>query len=934
MRGRHRNVLLIVGEVFLFGVLATISSNIAANNLPESWKSYYWLAWPLFGLCIIASIAVAIWQEYHKSEQSPDAHNLKDIEAIVTRISSNRQVGTGLSSASDENLAPPVGARTQSDQTRSTFLTISPYADIPLPPQPYIAHIYTLMQTDTVVGREQELNRLEHWIGQPDSPDAAKSVFVIRAMGGMGKSALAWQYFNEVVPKTGKALVGRMWWNFYVDPNFEHFIRRALLYASKLDQRYIDSLKRSECEDRLISIFQNEPYFLVLDGLERILNAYPAIDTESIQAISNIQNAGAQNELDSLLQLQNPLRQTTDPRAGLFLRALAQSRVTRVLISTRLYPAILQMDTGEALPSCVQIELQGLSDADALALWNKLGMTGDPFILSDMFRSFRNYPLLIKVLAGLVARDRAAAGDFNTWRQNNLPLDLIDMPLATVRQHVLAAAVQSLDLVAQEILYSIAAARTSLTYAILVGLLVGYDRACSTQQQLNAQLADLDDRGLLGWDKKNNRYDIHPIVQNHILSKMSPAEKKVIFQNLYIYFTALPKVKLSVAKDWSDLFIDIEIYGALIGLNLYDRAFQILRTRLAYVLLELICDNSRVIDLTKMLFPQANEEEYPLLTHVADQAYTFHLLARAYQFSEQPGRAVPLHQKALKLFTIAGRVTFIENTRVLLADALHATGELYESERLTHELASDPKTQDYSRAWLWIQFLLMSRGATRHLHRAPLRKLASRPWKRNQPSANNIALGMFRLKRYKQAFALATRAEEQFRVNGFPRDLIRAMRLKGAINVQTDHLDDAEPYLNQALSLSRKVNYAEVELPALIDLANLERKRGHYARAREYLGRVWTIAKYGPYPLIHADAWNVLARIEQDEGHFTMAIKAAQEAYRLSWCDGPIYLYKRGCEDAQAILRELHTQNTLPGMPQATYPVLDNSRMRAPNDLL
>jgi hypothetical protein len=50
------------------------------------------------------------------------------------------------------------------------------------------------------------------------------------AIGGMGKSALTWKWFNDVAPDMMKPLAGRMWWSFYEsNAQFEHFITRALV---------------------------------------------------------------------------------------------------------------------------------------------------------------------------------------------------------------------------------------------------------------------------------------------------------------------------------------------------------------------------------------------------------------------------------------------------------------------------------------------------------------------------------------------------------------------------------------------------------------------------------------------------------------------------------------------------------------------------------
>src|SRR5262249_30832404 len=98
------------------------------------------------------------------------------------------------------------------------------------------------------------------------------------------------------------------------------------------------------------------------------------------------------------------LRRCADPRAGRFLRRLAQVGASRVLISTRLYPAKLQTNTALPWPGCYPLFLTGLSDDDALTLWREFigsERSGSSEQLLPLFRAFGNYPLLLRALAGV-----------------------------------------------------------------------------------------------------------------------------------------------------------------------------------------------------------------------------------------------------------------------------------------------------------------------------------------------------------------------------------------------------------------------------------------------------------------------------------------------------------------------------------------------------
>ena len=142
---------------------------------------------------------------------------------------------------------------------------------------------------------------------------------------------------------------------------------------------------------------------------------------------------------------QHRLRKTADLRTGTFLRKLAIIRSSRILVSTRLYPADLQADTGNERFGCGAIFLHGLSDDDALNLWRAFGISGSREMLLPTFHTFENHPLLVQALAGEIAHDRRTPGDFDGWRKNHPDFNPFDLPIVQVKSHVLEFALSGLD---------------------------------------------------------------------------------------------------------------------------------------------------------------------------------------------------------------------------------------------------------------------------------------------------------------------------------------------------------------------------------------------------------------------------------------------------------------------------------------------------------
>src|SRR6266498_4152750 len=74
-------------------------------------------------------------------------------------------------------------------------------------------------------GRIAERAILTHWLKE----DSENHLFILRALGGFGKSALAWQWLTHDVDIKEYPKV--LWWSFYEgDASFEHFIEETLKY--------------------------------------------------------------------------------------------------------------------------------------------------------------------------------------------------------------------------------------------------------------------------------------------------------------------------------------------------------------------------------------------------------------------------------------------------------------------------------------------------------------------------------------------------------------------------------------------------------------------------------------------------------------------------------------------------------------------------------
>ena len=80
------------------------------------------------------------------------------------------------------------------------------------------------------------------------------------------------------------------------------------------------------------------------------------------------------------------------------------------------------------------------------------------------------------------------------------------------------------------------------TWETLRAVLVGEEeqKPCRDDRVLDTTLTELEDRGLVGWDKAANRYDLHPIVRSVVWQALDARARRDIYGALHRYFDAAP----------------------------------------------------------------------------------------------------------------------------------------------------------------------------------------------------------------------------------------------------------------------------------------------------------------------------------------------------------------------------------------------------------
>jgi hypothetical protein len=196
-------------------------------------------------------------------------------------------------------------------------------------------------------------------------------------------------------------------------------------------------------------------------------------DAQTVSYVDSEKNFLTTRRAQSFVAEHRP-RQTTDPRAEAFLQKLARvQKKSRILITSRLYPRALEIDTGHTDFGCYMYILDGLSNRDAFNLWRALRVEGSRAELVPIFRSVKGHPLVVQALASEVANYRKAPCDFAQWRADHPQFDPTSLPLVQSHTHILEFALNGLSTNVREVLNMLVGFSRAVSYVRLEALLVG-----------------------------------------------------------------------------------------------------------------------------------------------------------------------------------------------------------------------------------------------------------------------------------------------------------------------------------------------------------------------------------------------------------------------------------------------------------------------------
>ncbi len=806
------------------------------------------------------------------------------------------------------------------------------------------------------VGRQAELDALSDWANHSDPTN----LLLFEAIGGNGKSMLTWEWTRNHATTIRTDWAGRFWYSFYErGAIMQDFCQHALAYMTGRPLMEFEKQKTAQMKDELIAQLHARPWLLILDGLERVLVAYHRIDA------AEIPDEEANAPTDKILN-RNPCQAIRDEDNDL-LRALSACAPSKILVSSRLTPHVLLNQAGQPIPAVRRITLPGLRPPDAEKLLRACGISGDSAAIQGyLTQNCDNHPLVVGVLAGLINDYLPERGNFDAWSvaaDGGAALNLASLDLIQRRNHILRAALDVLKPNSRQLLSTLALLSEAVDYETLKAFnphlppkpeevevpqlpeenwdwefiadgekterLEHYEQAlvsrkayeqalkdwCESAEvqaapkKLAETVRDLEQRGLLQYDGRARRYDLHPVVRGVAAGGMKMEDKESYGQRVVDHFSSQPHSPYEQAKTMEDVANGLHVVRTLLKLGYYQRAADACRGDLSRALLFNLDAHVETLSLLRPLF-LAGWDELPKDVKGSDASFLANEAAIAL------GRCGEL-QKALGAYGAALRVSletknwnhggiYITNISINLSDQ-NLLAKALRVNALALELAS--VREDDEAIFSCRLNLFDAQSKLGHWQAAeatwqlfnPVMRDWSRSTYRQGDAEWYFALHQFRQgTMHEEHIAAAAALAEQ---DG-NRIVLRYLHwLRGIWRLEQGEWALAAASFHQAVSMARERRFVDTGSETGLALAkfHLGQLTGDDARSEaERLAQLVTGNRY------LALLWLAIGDSEQAKKH-------ALAAYRGAWADGEPYVDRYELTKTTELLQQMNVP--IPDLP-------------------
>ena len=871
-----------------------------------------------------------------------------------------RLISEALAAFKTRNVAPP---------SRPSPTTTAPHSStVPRPPTFYAKPDY--IGRHTFVGRKAQLQLLSDWA----KPTDGTSILLFEAIGGNGKSMLTWEWATkhaEAARVGHEPWKGRFWYSFYEKGAImRDFCLHALHYMTQAPMERLEKKPMAELSTALLAQLHAGPWLLILDGLERVLVAYHRIDA------AEVRDEEVNRPTDKILD-RDPCEAIRDQDTGL-LRALAAAKPSKILISSRLIPSVLLNPSGLPLPGVRPMVLLGLDDADAEELFCKVcGIQGTSADIRYYLRAFcDNHPLVIGVLAGLINSPGPHRGHFDAWAaapDYGAKLNLASLDLIQSRNHILRAAMDALEAPSRQLLSTLALLTDAVDYDSVAAFnphlppepdevavptkpeenrrgknLAGegktrlrqeyeaalakrkaYEKAMQTwrdsaavreaPKKLGETLQDLERRGLVQYDGRTRRYDLHPVVRGVAAGGMKAEDKERYGQRVVDHFNAQPHPPYEKARTKEDVASGLHVIRTLLKLGHHEQAARAYSGDLSQALLINLEDHVEALALLRPFFP-AGWDTLPQDVDLSGAAFLANLAAISLFRCGEHLKALGAHQAALRVNLETENWSHVGSILRNISATLFGQNLLARDLRLI-ALALDLANvrEDYEQVFKSRLSLFVVQSELGHWQAAEatwhLLDRMGRTWNRSvyRHGEAEVVFAKFHLfqgsLQEEHLTAAATSADQ-----GGDRVLLRFLHwMRGAWRLEQGEWAMASASFDTAVTMAREVRLVDAEAETGLALAkpHLAQLTGSAATseaerlaqlrqpAHRYLGALWLAL-----------------------GDRTKAKHHALAAYRWAWADGEPYVRRYELTKSTELL------NTL-GVPIPNLPPYDPAKDEA-----
>ena len=538
--------------------------------------------------------------------------------------------------------------------------------------------IHAASSDPNFVGRRGELNLLNRaWESQHIH-------FVsIVAWGGFGKSVLVRQWLDELYSsKTNRIPKKLLWWSFYVDMKVEAFLETTLSCLGPKTYRLREIRRIDEGFDILLSLLEENPSILVLDGFEAVQFSE---DGDYFGKCANYQLAN-------------------------FIRRIREGACPSCLcIATSRLP-LTENDPFEN-KSCLSLDLEksSLSPEDSRSLLKAHGVVGTDEHLGEIVREHGGHPLALTTIATLLRRfyqgnaeksremppvaipNSVIGNRFKLWRTFSWYHKL----LGGKERHILRIISLFRHIVPWKFLLSVVHTANAAKAVM--------SQLPTSEIELKAITSHLDELRLIRYNEEPDTFSMHPLQKAFFEHSISDIDAKYYHHRLFeLMQNEAPYQPDTLREMWP--LIESVYHGCKSGNT--KGAIRVFRERIERkkgYLTKVLGAWGTKADLCSMFYTGRYFSGPCYLDNREEQGHLLNAAGYAYMNLGSPRKALPLYEKAVEAFQTCSEKTDEGQVHRNRADALLRIGDLecaVDAATQTLELDSDSSSQQAGLAYL------------------------------------------------------------------------------------------------------------------------------------------------------------------------------------------------------------------------------------------